>query len=218
MHYLLFLVALLLPVPAFASIRIPTSGELFAYVYTLVVFWTVCVTLLALAGIKLQKKLPLIILITINVLPFVLFFGYLFFSGIDSDFFREYVLGILLLCVTQTVLIYVLLHYLFYKSNVKNSVRYGVVGGILLFVAFFYPKELFQSYDTGMFIQNAKPQQCTCIGISSGKPGNLGYYCFGIPLQCIETGDMSGPRILNSPMPIQDNTGVTPLKVDPRYQ
>lgn len=218
MHYLLILVALLFPVPAFASIRIPTSGELFAYVYTLVVLWAVCVTLLALAGIKLQKKLSLTILITINVIPFVIFFGYLFFSGIDAVYFREFVLGILLLCVTQTVLLFVFLNYLFYKTNVKNSFRYWVAGGILLLVAFFYPKELFQSYDTGMFIQNAKPQQCTCIGISSGEPGNLGYYCYGIPLQCIETGDKSGPRILNSPMPIQGNTGITPLKVDPRYQ
>lgn len=208
----LFVMILLLPLPSFAATLIPNGTDMAVQLYMpLIVYFNLFVLGIVFISDRAKKLIPfkaamviafipIVFALVVFVIPsiYMLVTFALYPGAIENAI--SFNAPIILLCLAQILVAWILLNLLFYKPLITNTKKIIGLLGIAALIALFTPKQLYEIHDTGLYFANKKPVKCTCIGVSAGKPGAIGYYCFGMPVSCVETERVG--------MPLE----ITPLK------
>lgn len=204
--YAVIIVLLLLPSTAYASILLPTGSDIAAQLYWyLFIFWTSIVLCIVGFSVVIQKRMtaksafilagaPLILIVLFFILPSL---PGLFETPELGGTLLELLIPLLTVAGIQFTILATLLHFFYYMPGVVRAKKICIFLIAALGIAYFTPKELFQIRDQSLYFANDAPVKCTCIGIPAGEPGDLGYYCFGMPIACVETENKREPIQLN---------------------
>ena len=212
MWIFVFFIVFLLPSPVFSSILLPQSSDLAAGLYMpLIVYWNLFIIGIVGFSSLLKKTIQLRTAMVIAIFPHVIYGIFFIVPAIGSilsspdqlPMTLEYTLPVLLIAGIQIILLAFLLKYLFYRPDISKEKKIVIFLVTSAVVAYFIPKELFAIRDQGLYFANEKPLKCTCIGMPAGEPGDLGYYCFGMPITCQETENKREPIRIIVPTPTE---------------